>query len=416
MKQLMTIVCVLVLATGTLMAKPSYEKLRSEAHELIMQEMYEQAEMLYEEALESRPPKSDRFDILIDLADLEFDKMNDPENALAHLLEAKALYSDGYRDMDRIYYRLGLVYEDLGRYVEAAKSFEAVATRFRKSPFFEDALDGVERAFKHNFREFVAVVGGEPITRLELDEAIEKIPAFYRSRFETEEGRKELLERLIDERLLVKEAEARDLYLDTEFRRGISDQRKNLLQRILYNREVKEKLEVPDSDVQAYYRSHKEDYKTQAKVTVRRIVVETEEDALNVLESLRSGESFDSLVIERSITTDAKNGGWMRNLTEDASPPEIVSRAFEMGEGDLSAPILLEDSTYAVIRVEETVPETYKALEDVRSGIESNLSKELEQTRWEDFRAELRDKYGVKYEDEIEEEIEERGFGEESTE
>jgi peptidyl-prolyl cis-trans isomerase C len=376
-----------------------------EAKSLESKGFYEEAENLLEKALNEKPSKDERFEILIELADIEFDKLEKPKEALEHLKEAKALYPDRHRKMDEVYYRLGLVYEKLGRYVDAAKAFEAVATKFRKSKYFSDALDGVERVFKKNFREYVAIVGDEPITRLEFDERLEEIPSFFRAQYETEEGRKKLLDRMIDEILLTKEAEARKIYLKAEVRKELEKQRRKILQSALYNEAIRERLEIPESEIKKYYKKNKKEFELPAKANVRRIVVKERKKAEEILEMLKKGAPFDSLAKEFSIAPDANSGGLMANITPNSKPSAIAKLAFKLKEGEISPVITLEDSTFAIIKVEKKEPPRIKPLEDVRDQIVRVLKREKEKELWESFRKELREKYGVKYEEEIKSEM-----------
>jgi len=381
------------------------EKMLEEAKSLESEGFYEEAESLLEKALLEKPSKNEKFEILIELADIEFDKLEKPEEALGHLMEAKSLLPERHRKMDEIYYRLGLVYEKLGKYVKAAKAFEAVATKFRKSKYFDDALDGVERVFKKNFKEYVAIVGDEPITRLEFDERLEEIPAFFKAQYQTEEGKKKLLDRMIDEILMTKEAEERKIYLKADVRKELEKQRRRILQGALYNEVVKKKIEVSDSEIKKYYQEHQEEYKLPAKANVRRLVVRERDKAEEILKLLKKGAPFDSLVREYSIAPDAKSGGLLANLTPDSKPRELAKVAFKLKEGQISPIIPLEDSTFAIIKVEKKEPPRYKSLEDVKDQIVGILKREKEEKLWESFRQDLRKKYGVKYEEDIKSEI-----------
>lgn len=377
-----------------------------QAKGLEMKEMYKEAVTLLQTALSQNPSKSERFEILLELADVEYQHLSSPDKALAYLLEAKTLYSDRYPHMDEVYYRLGIIYEGLGQYVEAAKAFETVATKFRKSKYFDDALDGVERAFKKNFKEWLAIVDGTPITRLELEDRIQSFPPFYRGKYETPEGRKEMLDRMIDELTLYKEAEAQKLYLDAEVAKELKRTRRQILDRALYKKEVTEKVKITDKDIAKYYSKHRDEFKVPAKVTLRRIVVKSKDKAKEILKEAKSGVPFDSLAIKYSITPDSKSGGLLENLTKKSRPEEIVNAAFKLKEGEISDIIALPDSTYAVIKVIKKTPQSYRPLEEVKERIEGKLRQKKEQELWNKYRMSLRKKYGVKYAEDFKKSIE----------
>lgn len=395
---------ILIISTALWASKSVIEQ----ARELETKEMYKEAETYLATELSQNPPKTLKYKILVELADLEFQHLSKPDKALAYLLEAKTLYSDRYPQMDEIYYRLGLVYERLGQYVEAAKAFETVATKYRKSKYFEDALNGVERAFKKNFKEWVAIVDGTPITKLELEDRIQNYPPFYRGRYESPEGKKELLDRMIDELDLYKEAEAQKLYLDSDVTKQLRLSRLQILDRALYKKEVKDKVKLTDAEITRYYKKHKDEYKVPAKVSIRRIVVKTKGEAEDVLKQVKSKAPFDSLAMKYSISGDAKNGGLLENLTKNSRPKELVKVAFNLKEGDISDIIPLPDSTYAIIKVTKKTREGYRSLDEVKDRIESNLRQKEENKIWEKYRLSLRKKYGSKYSEDFKKSIEEK--------
>ncbi len=407
MKRMVFLTTLLALA-GLAFANP--QELLKEARTLEQKGLKAQAYQLLHQALKENPKKDLRFEILTELAALELsddEALKNPDSALVHLMQAKALYGENYRKMDRVYYLLGLTYMELGRYVDAARAFETVATRFPKSPYFEDALDGVEEAFKKNFKEVEAIVGDVPITKVEVDARIEEMPPLFRGKYETPEGRKNLLDRMIDEILMTQEAEARKLYLKENVRQQLRRARAQILQRALYEEEVKNKVQISDADIEKYYRQHKEEFKMPARADIRRIVVNSREEAQEILNLLHEGAPFDSLAKARSQSPEAANGGLIRGFTPSTKPEEIAHVVFKMKEGQISGIIPLKDGKFAIVKVEKLTPESYRPLENVRHTIENRLRREAEKKRWEAFRQELRKKYGVQYKDDLTQKVQE---------
>jgi len=400
-RNLIKIVAVALLAGSIYAGKAS--KLYEEAKRLETKSRYKEALRVLQQALLESPSRREKFEILIEMADIELFFLGKPEDALAHLLDAKASYPPQHRKLDEVYYRLGVVYEKLGDFIEAAKNYEIIATKYRKSKYFEDALQGVERAFRKNFKEYVAIVGGEPITKLEFDARLEEIPAFFREKYETKEGQRELLEKMIDEALLVKEAERRKIYLKSKVRERIERQRRILLGQALYDEEVKGKVKVSEAEMRQYYLRNKDKFMIPANVDIQRIVVRKRKEAEEILSLIKKGVPFDSLVY-RSVSPEAARGGYMRGLRKDTRHKEIVEVAFRLKKGEISDIILLPDSTYAIIKLIEKRKERTRPFEEVRDEIERTLKEEKQKRLWTRFKLELRKKYGVKYREDIEEE------------
>ncbi len=386
----------LLLAVSLVYAK-GYKNYIKEAKQLEQQGMYQQAVKLYKKAVKDlQIPKKEKFDVLLDIADISLDKLNQPDSALQYVLEAHSLFSDNYSKMDQVYYRLGVIYEALGRYVDAAKSYEKVATRYRNSKYYEDALNGVERCFKKNFKEYVAIVDGKPITKLEFDEQLEQIPPFVRKRYETPEGKKQLLNMMIERRLMVEEAEAKKLYLKSDVIKQLEQARARILQRALYKEVVTNKVKVTDDEVKKYYNEHKDEFKVPGEATVRRIVVKDRKLAEKILQELKQGASFDSLARKYSVTPDAKKGGLLMGITSQARPKELAHWAFKLKVGEISGVIPLRDGKYMILKVEKRQPPRVKSLDEVRLLIVNKLKRQKEKELWDKFRKELFKKHNVK--------------------
>ncbi len=387
---------VLLLVASVLSAK-GYKNYIKEAKQLEKQGMYQDALEMYRKAVNSADiPKKDKFEALLDMADISLDKLNQPDSALKYVLEAKSLFSDNYSRMDEVYYRLGVIYEAMGKYVDAAKSYEKVATRYRNSKYYEDALDGVERCFKKNFKEYVAIVDGKPITKLEFDEQLENLPPFVRKRYETPEGKRELLNLMIEKRLMVEEAEAKKLYLKSKVRKQIEDARARILQRALYEEEVKNKVKVSDDEVKKYYNEHKDEFKVPGTADVRRIVVKDKKLAEKILEELKKGAPFDSLARKYSVTPDASKGGLIMGITSKARPKELAKWAFKLKVGEISGVIPLKNGEYMILKVEKRRPPRVKSLKEVRLLIVNKLKRQKERELWNKFKKDLYKRHEVK--------------------
>ncbi len=381
--------------------------LLSNAQDLVKKGLYPEAVELLQKALEENPSKDVKFDILTELAEIQLNFLTPPQakEAVVNLMEAKALFPENYRKMDKVYYLLGIAYMKLGRYVDAAKAFETVATKFRRSPYLDDALTGVEEAFKKNFKEIEAIADDEPITKVEVDARIEEIPPLFRQKYESEEGRKELIENMINEILTVKEAEARKLYLKADVMKQLERARRQILSKALYD-EVTGAVTVSDKEIEKYYRKFRDvQFKVPARVTVRRIVVKTRKEAEEILDLLKKGAAFDSLAKARSITPDAQNGGFLGILTKESRPKEIVATAFKLKEGEISG-IIETDGQYTIIKVEKKEPEHYRDLESVKNSIANKIRSQKAKAAWEAFLKDLRKKYGVKYPEDLQKEME----------
>ncbi len=360
---------------------------------------FEEAVTIYKNVLTSREiNKQAKFDIYLKIADLEYEKLGRPDSAIKYLEMARKEYSDVYRRMDEVFYRLGLACEKKGDYQKAAEAYQVVAVRFQKSRYIPDALDGVERVFRKNFKDYVAFVGEEPITRLELERELETVPPFSRSEFETPEGKQKLLRNIIQRRLLAKEAENRKLYLKSSYQEEMNRAREQALIRALYN-EIQQNVSVNEKEIKEYYEKNKDSrYKVPAKVTYRAIVVDDSLQADSVYKFLSKGESFDSLFDKYNTDKQLKiTKGLKKDVAMGSQPEEVVKTAFTLKVGQISKPIKIEkENKYAVIIVDNKTPETYRNLEEVSEEIRRILQNQKVRQTWENLIDTLWQKYHVR--------------------
>jgi peptidyl-prolyl cis-trans isomerase C len=361
---------------------------------------FENALSIYKEVLNSKElDKNKKFEVYLNIADIELDKFERPDSAIKYLQAARKDFTDAYRRMDEVFYRLGLAYEKLGDYQNAAEAYQTVAVRFQKSKYLPDALDGVERVFRKNFKEYVAFIGDEPITRLELERELENIPPFARSQYETEEGKQKLLKNLIQKHLLVKEAENRKMYLSSSYQEEMKRAREQALIRALYQN-ISQNISVDDKEVKEYYEKNKDSkYRIPASVTFRAIIVNSKETADTVYRLLKKGIDFDSVFNKYNTDEQLKaTSGLKKDVPENGKPQELVTAALKMKKGEISKPIKLEkENKYAVIRVEEEPKKaSYRDLDEVKDEIRRNIQAEKTKKAWDSLIDSLWQKYNVK--------------------
>ncbi len=177
-----------------------------------------------------------------------------------------------------------------------------------------------------------------------------------------------LLDREIDETLLVQEAHRRkmtpspqeiDAYIQslkagrpkektetwkTEAIRQITIA--TLLSSVLYNENGKPNLE----DFRKYYQDHPEKFQKPEQIQLRQIVLSSYEQAIQIKQRILTGESFEKLAREFSVGPEAARGGDMGSFSRGELPLEIEKECFDLPTGALS-PIVSTPYGYHLFRV-----------------------------------------------------------------
>jgi len=105
-------------------------------------------------------------------------------------------------------------------------------------------------------------VGGDAITRSEVQKRIETLPEQFRSNYSTPEGRQQLLDRMVEERVWLQLATRNGVADRPQVRQQLDQQRRDLIVRTYLNEVMATNPAPSDSEAQAWYNEHLADYRT----------------------------------------------------------------------------------------------------------------------------------------------------------
>ncbi len=106
---------------------------------------------------------------------------------------------------------------------------------------------------------------------------------------------------------------------------------------------------VPDNEAKEFYEEHKDLFD---QVRARHILVDTAEEAMNILKQLDEGADFIELAKEKSTCPSAQNGGDLGYFKRGEMVKEFEKMAFILGVGEVSSVVKTEFG-YHLIKVED---------------------------------------------------------------
>jgi len=284
------------------------------------------------------------------------------------------------------YYRLAQVLEMKEDFLNSARMYEIVATRFRKAPLDSFSLTGVERCFKKNYQDYVATVDGYNITRLELDEKTGRGVQLGRS------NERAVLDQMIMERLIYASAVAHDVKSTESFQDNYRIRSKLLLLDEVRATEVMQKAIPTEKQVKEYYKENKDKYKIPEQVTGKEIVVESDSLARVLLDSLKKDvASFDTLAKLYSTESTSRNGGNMGIVYRERKPEPVEDVLFNTKPENLTNIIEFEGK-YGIYFVTGYKPDEYRDFDEVQRQIEALMRNENIKKEEEALRKRLRKK------------------------
>ena len=242
--------------------------------------------------------------------------------------------------------------------------------------------------------KILATVGGIAITENDVNEFIEGLGQ-RGAAYNTPDGRKAILSQLIGNKLLLLDAR-RNLY---EGEAAFRDQLNKLKETLLINYAGEKALStatVTEEETRKYYDDNKEQFKRGESVNASHILVATEEEALNILNQIKSGEiAFEKAAREFSTCPSKNSGGSLGDFERGQMVPEFDSAVFAMNEGEISDAPVKTQFGYHLIKLNKKNPESEVPYSDMRGEIYNMLIGEKRRKAYESKINQLKIMYPV---------------------
>ena len=160
-----------------------------------------------------------------------------------------------------------------------------------------------------------------------------------------------------------------------DFKRHLDFARQRLLMDTLLN--VDGKAALTDEAENKVYDDAVKQIATEPEVHARHILVETEDEAKQVVEDLKKGADFADLAKKKSKDPGASDGGDLGFFTKDQMVPEFSQAAFALEPGKISDPIKSQFGWH-IIKVEEKRKRKAPDFEQVKSQIETYVQRKAQ--------------------------------------
>lgn len=186
--------------------------------------------------------------------------------------------------------------------------------------------------------QIVARVNGQPITSAEVDASIMAMGA-NGQRYNNPEGRKLVLEQIINKKLFLADA-AKNLYeYDPKFKAEFQKLKEEMLANFAIAKAV-ENVKVTDDEAKEFFEQNKDSLVSGETVNASHILVDSEEKATAILESINKGEiSFEDAARQNSSCPSSEQGGNLGEFTRGQMVPEFDEACFSMEIGEIRGPV-----------------------------------------------------------------------------
>lgn len=233
----------------------------------------------------------------------------------------------------------------------------------------------------------VAKSGGIRIMSTDFEKELQNAPPSYQNYLTTLEGKKQFLEILLREKILMNQAEKSGLLRRADIQKSIRDFKKRMQDQetefrkgILlreYLRQLQDsELKVSEDDLKKYYDDNKVEFEKPVKVLASHILSSSESDAQDALNRIKKGEDFAKAAQELSKDPSAIRGGLIGEVSKgDLSElPEFEQALFDLKTGQVSG-IVKTKIGYHIIKKNKEMLLPAQSLEKATPQIRRILEK-----------------------------------------
>lgn len=251
--------------------------------------------------------------------------------------------------------------------------------------------------------DVVASGGGVTITTDDFLAEFNKLSPRARTLNNTPEKRKDILDRLVQNKLIVREAVSRGMDRDPAILAKVRDYYTKVLTQELTKKVMDETVEISDAELQKYYDENPQQFTRPAQIRASHILVRLEPNASEeskkaardkaeaALKEIRGGKAFEEVVAKYSDGPTTPRGGDLGYFSQGRMVPEFEDAAFKL-EKDAVSEVVETKFGFHIIKVTDKRPEEKRSLDDSKETIKRRLSHTKRKEAYDRFLADLKAK------------------------
>jgi len=227
-------------------------------------------------------------------------------------------------------------------------------------------------ACSKNNDKVIAKVGSEKITESYLRQKLDEIAPNAQNYLSTKPGRKQFLDILINEKLMLMAARKSETARSEDYKKRISAMESELKSKLEYYKDYmlakmwveelrQNQIKVTDAELEDYYA------KTPYEITVEHIVMPTYEEAEAVMKKVKTGADFTRTAKEKSLDKDNVR---LPPVMYGEFMPELEEMAFKMRPGEIQGVVKTGLGYHILKKISQTKPDFARSKERIRRILE----------------------------------------------
>jgi peptidyl-prolyl cis-trans isomerase C len=218
----------------------------------------------------------------------------------------------------------------------------------------------------------VARVNGEEVRQSDVMAIARTLPAEYQAQLMAIYPM--LVRRLVDFKLAGKAGRDAGLAADDRVKAFVAKAEEQAVRELYLEREIEAR--ISDELIQEAYQVHLADNPPAEELHARHILVETEEEAREVIALLDGGADFAELAKERSTGPSGPKGGDLGYFTADQMVPEFSQAAAALEPGSYTKEPAKTQFGWHVIKLEDRRTAAPPPLEEIEQQLREQVGRE----------------------------------------
>lgn len=271
-----------------------------------------------------------------------------------------------------------------------------------------------------------AEIKGSDLRAALVMEAQNYDPALLTDSSNFESLRDRVLSRLIQEEILIAEANRLSITISDDDMKDTSDirfgidgrsankrimsahkvdkrtwdnfQRRRMQIDKLIAHEVTDNIPVPDERIKEYYNKHAAQFRLPAQFRARQIVVDKREKAEEILAKIKRGDDFAELATKNSMTPDRERGGDLGYFDATSFPASFAETCQQLKIGELSD-VITTNYGFQIFELIDKRPARQRDFSEMRPYILQVLREEKGEAAFSDWYKSLQSKTKVTIDD-----------------
>lgn len=236
------------------------------------------------------------------------------------------------------------------------------------------------------------VVNGKEINEQEVNEFMQQLGQDG-LRFNSEMGKKQLAQELLNQELLLLSAKEDKLEETDEFKKELEFVKEQILKQLAMKK-LLENVKVSDEKVKEYYENNKEQFKDVYTYKAHHILTSDEEKAKELKSKIDAGENFEDLAKNNSSCPSSQRGGDLGEFQTGQMVPEFENALVEMENGEISNPVKSQFG-YHIIRLDDKKLVKENSFDTFKDELKHSMFHQKQQEVYLSKVNELREKYSV---------------------